>query len=87
MVATLRTLVVMFLLPPAALFLFFLGRYAEWVILVEWALVLGAGITAIQTSGWSVPIRTAAGIAYAVAFAAILPFIAFLGGCASGCSF
>jgi hypothetical protein len=87
MVATLRTLAVLFLLPPVALFLFFLGRYAEWAILVEWALVLGAGLTAIQTSGWSVPVRTAAGITYAVAFTVILPFIAFLGGCASGCIF
>ena len=91
MLATLRTLAILVLLPPAAFLLFIFApafRYAEGVALVGWALVLAAGMAAIHASAWRGPIRVAAFGLFALALVLALPFILFVGGCAAGpCQF
>ena len=87
MVATLRTLAILLLLPPVALLLFISApafAYAEGVGLIGWALVLAAGMAAIHTSRWRGLIRVAAFGLFALCLVLALPFILFVGVCVAG---
>ena len=87
MVATLRTLAILALLPTAAFVLFISAptfAYAEGVGLIGWALVLAAGMVAIHTSSWQSSIRVAAFGLFALGLVLALPFILFVGACAAG---
>ena len=87
MAATIRTLAILVLMPPAAFLLFVSApafSYAEGVGLIGWALVLAAGIAAIHTSAWPRPIRLAAFGLFALALVSALPLILFVGGCVAG---
>ena len=86
--STIRTLAIVFVLPPAtlSLFIFVVPQFAhgDVAILVAWTLVLTAGLLAIWTSGWRRTAQVIASGCYAILFAAALPFVTLIGGCISG---
>jgi hypothetical protein len=84
-VATIRTLLLMFVVPPGLLILYanypFGGRFAFWIII---ALTIAIGAVGVQTAPWSGKVKGVVGGLYAVFLLASLPFQVLIAACTAG---
>ena len=83
-----RTFSIMFILPPLALLAaahLTPGLLSTDVVSIPFAMILmAAGLAAVATSGWPLPVRIGVGLTYGMVAIVSLPFLALLAVCTTG---